>query len=103
MQRRWGPLELTSACPAAKYTKRIDEIHKTPTKATVNHESQEQTTNECPKAASLPLWNVMLCVVFKQTSDNYGHQAGDAVLREVARRGKKALRSYAPFGRYGGE
>jgi diguanylate cyclase (GGDEF)-like protein len=40
---------------------------------------------------------------FKQTNDNYGHQAGDEVLREVARRGTQVLRPYDSFGRYGGE
>jgi diguanylate cyclase (GGDEF)-like protein len=40
---------------------------------------------------------------FKETNDNYGHQAGDEVLREVAYRGAKALRPYDSFGRYGGE
>lgn len=40
---------------------------------------------------------------FKQTNDNYGHQAGDAVLREVARRATHVLRPYDSFGRYGGE
>lgn len=40
---------------------------------------------------------------FKQTNDNYGHQVGDEVLREVARRGTRVLRSYDSFGRYGGE
>lgn len=40
---------------------------------------------------------------FKQTNDRYGHQAGDDVLREVARRAKSVLRPYDSFGRYGGE
>ncbi len=40
---------------------------------------------------------------FKQTNDNYGHQAGDEVLREVARRATCVLRPYDSFGRYGGE
>ena len=40
---------------------------------------------------------------FKQTKDNYGHQAGDAVLREVARRVTRLLRPYDSFGRFGGE
>lgn len=40
---------------------------------------------------------------FKRTNDDYGHQAGDAVLREVARRATHVLRPYDSFGRYGGE
>ena len=40
---------------------------------------------------------------FKRTNDSYGHQAGDAVLREVARRATHVLRPYDSFGRYGGE
>ena len=40
---------------------------------------------------------------FKQVNDNYGHQAGDAVLREVAERMNLSLRSYDAVGRYGGE
>ena len=40
---------------------------------------------------------------FKQINDTYGHQAGDAVLREVARRMHASLRSYDAIGRYGGE
>ena len=40
---------------------------------------------------------------FKQINDTYGHLAGDAVLREAARRMKEAVRCYDSAGRYGGE
>jgi len=40
---------------------------------------------------------------FKLINDTYGHQAGDAVLREVAQRMRASLRSYDAIGRYGGE
>jgi diguanylate cyclase (GGDEF)-like protein len=40
---------------------------------------------------------------FKQVNDIYGHSAGDAVLREAARRMTAGIRSYDALGRYGGE
>jgi diguanylate cyclase (GGDEF)-like protein len=40
---------------------------------------------------------------FKQINDTYGHLAGDAVLRETARRMRDAIRPYDSIGRYGGE
>ena len=40
---------------------------------------------------------------FKRTNDDYGHLAGDAVLREVARRINLTVRPYDSPGRYGGE
>ena len=40
---------------------------------------------------------------FKQINDTYGHQAGDAVLAEAARRMQEAIRKYDSLGRYGGE
>jgi diguanylate cyclase (GGDEF)-like protein len=40
---------------------------------------------------------------FKLVNDAHGHQAGDAVLREVARLMRDALRTVDSVGRYGGE
>jgi len=40
---------------------------------------------------------------FKRVNDSYGHLAGDAVLREVAKRISAAMRPYDAVGRYGGE
>lgn len=40
---------------------------------------------------------------FKNINDTYGHAAGDAVLRESARRMRDAVRTYDSVGRYGGE
>jgi diguanylate cyclase (GGDEF)-like protein len=40
---------------------------------------------------------------FKRVNDSYGHQVGDAVLREAARRMLDAVRTYDAVGRYGGE
>ncbi|MHB2016239.1 MAG: GGDEF domain-containing protein [Candidatus Xenobia bacterium] len=40
---------------------------------------------------------------FKQFNDTWGHDVGDAVLREVAHRCRRSLREIDVFGRYGGE
>jgi two-component system cell cycle response regulator len=40
---------------------------------------------------------------FKSINDTYGHFAGDAVLREAARRMQGTIRQYDSMGRYGGE
>lgn len=48
---------------------------------------------------------VILCDVdhFKQVNDQYGHNIGDDVLRELARRLQRSVRSYDMVGRFGGE
>ena len=40
---------------------------------------------------------------FKAVNDNYGHQGGDMVLREIAQRVQHTVRAYDLFARYGGE
>src|SRR5271170_1239111 len=40
---------------------------------------------------------------FKKINDTYGHLTGDAVLKEVADRINRTVRSYDSLGRYGGE
>jgi diguanylate cyclase (GGDEF)-like protein len=40
---------------------------------------------------------------FKLVNDNYGHLAGDDVLREATRRMQSEIRPYDAVGRYGGE
>jgi two-component system cell cycle response regulator len=40
---------------------------------------------------------------FKSVNDTWGHQAGDAVLQQVARAAQQRLRSEDVFARYGGE
>ena len=40
---------------------------------------------------------------FKNVNDTYGHETGDAVLREIAARLKSSVRPYDAVGRYGGE
>jgi diguanylate cyclase (GGDEF)-like protein len=40
---------------------------------------------------------------FKAINDSHGHQAGDAVLVEIAARTRRAVREFDAVGRYGGE
>src|SRR5690606_1127397 len=65
---------------------------------TAQHELDRTAREEMPLS-------VLLTDVdhLRQVNDAYGHQMGDTVLAEVARRLKVALRSYDLSGRYGGE
>jgi len=54
------------------------------------------------KSTSLSLFLIDLDH-FKRVNDEFGHLAGDAVLREVAQRLSSAVRLYDIVGRYGGE
>jgi len=48
---------------------------------------------------------VLMCDIdkFKSINDNFGHQAGDDVLKQIAARMTECLRPYDILGRYGGE
>lgn len=73
----------------------------------LNHASFQQQLQEqlaAATAANKPLTIVMSDIDrFKSFNDTYGHQAGDHVLREVARLWKAVLPDYAVIARYGGE
>jgi len=51
------------------------------------------------------LFSVMMLDIdnLKETNDRYGHDAGDKVLREAARRIRTCCRPYDAMGRYGGD
>ncbi|MBN1835668.1 MAG: diguanylate cyclase [Spirochaetales bacterium] len=51
-----------------------------------------------------PLTGLMIDIDhFKPVNDNYGHQCGDTVIREIGAKLSKSLRKYDYAGRYGGE
>ncbi len=56
------------------------------------------------RRAAMPLGVMMLDIDhFKQINDRYGHDAGDAVLREASERLQAVVRLYDSVGRWGGE
>jgi diguanylate cyclase (GGDEF)-like protein len=75
-----------------------DLLNRAESLAFLNRELFRCRRNKCPVA-------VLLIDVdhFKAVNDSVGHLAGDAVLREVAKRLTLSLRPYDGAGRYGGE
>ena len=73
----------------------------------VNHDhvfSELERAMNNAKTSEQPLCVVMTDIdYFKKVNDTHGHQAGDAVLIEVAKRIKTSLRELDLVGRYGGE
>lgn len=92
----------------AQLFKRIEDMaRKDGLTGLLNHTSFQQelqTLISESSAKGAPLTVLMSDVDhFKKFNDAYGHQAGDHVLREVARLYKAVLPDYAVLARYGGE
>jgi diguanylate cyclase (GGDEF)-like protein len=80
----------------------VDELTGAPNRR-VFHERLESEVDRCGRQGA------HLCVVFvdidffKKINDEYGHQVGDAVLKEIYARLEETLRAYDFVGRYGGD
>ena len=66
-------------------------------------EALDQEVNRCMRFQK----SFSVCIMdidhFKDVNDIHGHQAGDEILREIARKISRNLRNIDCFGRYGGE
>jgi diguanylate cyclase (GGDEF)-like protein len=80
----------------------VDELTGAPNRR-VFHERLESEVDRCGRQGTA------LCVMFvdidffKKINDEYGHQVGDAVLKEIYARLEETLRAYDFVGRYGGD
>ena len=98
--------ELVQAREIMREQARKDSLTQLCTRATVlellKHELDRAQRHSMDKDAPV---SVVLADLdhFKHINDTYGHLAGDAVLRETARRMRDAIRPYDSIGRYGGE
>ncbi|MBL4834795.1 MAG: GGDEF domain-containing protein [Pseudomonas sp.] len=94
--------ELKQAMERIQQLVNIDELTGVYNRRRIVQALSEES-NRCrrtPGAFSLGIMDVDL---FKEVNDNYGHQAGDEILRELARAVVDDLRAIDSFGRYGGE
>jgi len=98
--------ELVRAREIMREQARKDSLTQLCTRATVlellKHELDRSQRHSLDRDAPV---SVVLADLdhFKHINDTYGHLAGDAVLREAARRMRDAIRPYDSIGRYGGE
>lgn len=119
MGKPFAPLELCARADAALRVKRLqdglrrrnqelDQASRTdPVTRLGNRFHMRDRLGELGSAASRhgqPLAVLMIDIDrFKDVNDHFGHPAGDAVLHEVARRVKSALRREDIAGRWGGD
>jgi len=75
----------------------IDGLTRAWNRMSILEIAQREVTNRTTALALLDIDH------FKQINDTYGHQAGDEVLAQVARRIRSVLRVDDGVGRYGGE
>ncbi len=80
----------------------IDYLTKIPNKYAIG-ETLEEEVAYC-RRKDKPLSLIFIDIdFFKKINTEYGHQAGDQVLAQLAARIQKSLRRYDKIGRYGGE
>ena len=99
-------LDLQEALIRAREELRVQATHDPLTGLSNHAEILDRLRVEVERARrqAIPLGVVMADLDhFKHINDTHGHPAGDAVLREVARRMRTVVRPYDSVGRYGGE
>ncbi|MBR9676405.1 GGDEF domain-containing protein, partial [Candidatus Woesearchaeota archaeon] len=92
----------------AKYGKQIKQLVSTDALTGVPNRGylDKHLPGKIREAGSLGVpisFTLMDLDFFKDVNDNYGHQAGDDVLKRVGSCMREELRPYDLFGRYGGE
>jgi diguanylate cyclase (GGDEF)-like protein len=99
-------IELQEQLVKARESLRFEAMHDSLTGLLNRGAVLEQLTKELVRASrrGAPVSVLMGDLDhFKVINDTYGHAAGDAVLRETARRLKAGVRAYDSIGRLGGE
>lgn len=99
-------IELQEQLVKARESLRFEAMHDSLTGLLNRGAVLEQLTKELVRASrrGAPVSVLMGDLDhFKVVNDTYGHAAGDAVLRETARRLKVGVRAYDSIGRLGGE
>ncbi|MFC1836579.1 GGDEF domain-containing protein, partial [Thermodesulfobacteriota bacterium] len=94
--------DLTNARDALHYQATHDELTQQWNRSTVLRALEKELSRTSRQNTPL---GVMIMDIdhFKQVNDNFGHLAGDAVLRAVTKRIGSVVRPYDTVGRYGGE
>lgn len=81
---------------------RIDALTEMPNRRA--YEEEAERFMELSRRTGVPLWCMMLDIDdFRHVNNDHGHQAGDQVLREVARRLQTETRKSDFIARFGGE
>jgi diguanylate cyclase (GGDEF)-like protein len=99
-------VSITSALMRGEMTHR-DRAVLDPLTGLLNRSALETRVTEIQQQARLTGGSLALILAdidrFKQVNDSYGHERGDAVLRDVAYALRKSLRSFELLYRHGGE
>ncbi len=94
--------ELTAARDALQFKATHDDLTSQWNRATILKRLELELIRSGREGT--PLGVAILDIdLFKEVNDSYGHLAGDAVLRSVAKRIVTVIRPYDSVGRYGGE